>query len=126
MVYALLYLPYPDFTGIPQVIVLTKVDEACQMVREDLRKLYHSRKIKEKVISVCNPTMKHIKFIFTCFTSELGIMKYINQICCLAMLNTSMTDLIIQTWEVIKAVLTVSSIKNETKQNKTKKKHGYL
>ncbi|XP_037399751.1 interferon-induced protein 44-like [Pygocentrus nattereri] len=35
--------------GIPQVIVLTKVDVACEMVREDLRKLYHSRKIKEKV-----------------------------------------------------------------------------
>ncbi|XP_036419642.1 interferon-induced protein 44-like [Colossoma macropomum] len=35
--------------SIPQVIVLTKVDNACQVVNRDLRKVYHSRKIKEKV-----------------------------------------------------------------------------
>ncbi|KAL6481245.1 hypothetical protein MHYP_G00093250 [Metynnis hypsauchen] len=34
--------------NIPQVIVLTKVDKACEIVNRDLRKLYHSRKIKEK------------------------------------------------------------------------------
>ncbi|XP_036418093.1 interferon-induced protein 44-like [Colossoma macropomum] len=34
--------------NIPQVIVLTKVDKACEIVHRDLRKLYHSRKIKEK------------------------------------------------------------------------------
>ncbi|KAI4902003.1 hypothetical protein NFI96_003048 [Prochilodus magdalenae] len=32
-----------------QVIVLTKVDKACDMVNRDSRKLYHSRKIREKV-----------------------------------------------------------------------------
>ncbi|KAI4902005.1 hypothetical protein NFI96_018707, partial [Prochilodus magdalenae] len=35
--------------NIPQVIVLTKVDKACQLVNKDLTELYHSRKIKEKV-----------------------------------------------------------------------------
>ncbi|XP_036418102.1 interferon-induced protein 44-like [Colossoma macropomum] len=35
--------------SIPQVIVLTKVDNACEIVSRDLRKLYHSKKIKEKV-----------------------------------------------------------------------------
>ncbi|XP_036418101.1 interferon-induced protein 44-like isoform X2 [Colossoma macropomum] len=33
---------------IPQVIVLTKVDKTCEMVNKDLRKLFHSSKIKEK------------------------------------------------------------------------------
>ncbi|KAI4894556.1 hypothetical protein NFI96_004455 [Prochilodus magdalenae] len=35
--------------NIPQVIVLTKVDKACELVSRDLRKLYYSRKIREKV-----------------------------------------------------------------------------
>ncbi|KAL6481246.1 hypothetical protein MHYP_G00093260 [Metynnis hypsauchen] len=35
--------------GIPQIIVLTKVDKACEMVHKDLRKLHYSKKIKEKV-----------------------------------------------------------------------------
>ncbi|KAL6481243.1 hypothetical protein MHYP_G00093230 [Metynnis hypsauchen] len=35
--------------NVPQVIVLTKVDNACEIVSQDLRKLYHSKKIKEKV-----------------------------------------------------------------------------
>ncbi|KAK7166716.1 hypothetical protein R3I93_006470 [Phoxinus phoxinus] len=35
--------------GIPQVIVMTKVDEACPLVNEDLRKIYTSKKIKEKM-----------------------------------------------------------------------------
>ncbi|XP_050960589.1 interferon-induced protein 44-like isoform X1 [Labeo rohita] len=35
--------------GIPQVIVMTKVDEACPLVQNDLRKVYSSKKIKEKM-----------------------------------------------------------------------------
>ncbi|KAK7162203.1 hypothetical protein R3I94_004756 [Phoxinus phoxinus] len=35
--------------GIPQVVVMTKVDEACPLVNEDLRKIYTSKKIKEKM-----------------------------------------------------------------------------
>ncbi|KAF5890003.1 interferon-induced protein 44-like, partial [Clarias magur] len=34
--------------GIPQVIIMTKVDKACELVKEDLNKMYHSKKIKEK------------------------------------------------------------------------------
>ncbi|KAK2883405.1 hypothetical protein Q8A67_017042 [Cirrhinus molitorella] len=34
---------------IPQVIVMTKVDEACRLVKKDLRKIYTSKKIKEKM-----------------------------------------------------------------------------
>ncbi|XP_051553918.1 interferon-induced protein 44-like [Myxocyprinus asiaticus] len=35
--------------GIPQVIVMTKVDEACSLVKNDLRKIYTSSKIKQKI-----------------------------------------------------------------------------
>ncbi|XP_065109974.1 interferon-induced protein 44-like [Paramisgurnus dabryanus] len=35
--------------GIPQVIVMTKVDEACPLVKNDLRKIYTSKKIEEKM-----------------------------------------------------------------------------
>ncbi|KAI4879277.1 hypothetical protein NFI96_022649, partial [Prochilodus magdalenae] len=35
--------------NIPQIIVLTKVDLACKIVSRDLKKLYYSRKIREKM-----------------------------------------------------------------------------
>ncbi|XP_056322597.1 interferon-induced protein 44-like isoform X2 [Danio aesculapii] len=34
---------------IPQVIIMTKVDEVCPLVKEDIRKIYISKKIKEKM-----------------------------------------------------------------------------
>ncbi|TRY64405.1 hypothetical protein DNTS_017100 [Danionella cerebrum] len=35
--------------GIPQAIILTRVDEICPLVKKDLRKIYTSKKIKEKI-----------------------------------------------------------------------------
>lgn len=35
--------------GIPQVVVMTKVDEACPLIPKNLRKVYTSKKIKEKM-----------------------------------------------------------------------------
>ncbi|KAL7852987.1 hypothetical protein SRHO_G00187720 [Serrasalmus rhombeus] len=40
--------------AIPQVIVLTKVDQTCMMVNEDLRNISRSKKIKEKVQECSN------------------------------------------------------------------------
>ncbi|KTF89481.1 hypothetical protein cypCar_00042992, partial [Cyprinus carpio] len=49
--------------GIPQVIVMTKVDEACPPVKNDLRKIYKCKKNKEKM-ELCSPKvgvpMSHI------------------------------------------------------------------
>ncbi|KAM9454762.1 interferon-induced protein 44-like isoform 2-T2 [Clarias gariepinus] len=39
--------------GIPQVIIMTKVDRACELVKVDLGKMYQSKKIKEKM-DVCS------------------------------------------------------------------------
>ncbi|XP_026060425.1 interferon-induced protein 44-like [Carassius auratus] len=35
--------------GIPQVVVMTKMDEACPLVQKNLKKMYTSKKIKEKM-----------------------------------------------------------------------------
>ncbi|XP_052401182.1 interferon-induced protein 44-like [Carassius gibelio] len=35
--------------GIPQVVVMTKMDEACPLVEKDLRKMYTSKKIKKNM-----------------------------------------------------------------------------
>ncbi|KAK2817761.1 hypothetical protein Q7C36_021694 [Tachysurus vachellii] len=40
--------------NLPQVIVMTKVDEICPLVKEDIRKVYTSKKIKEKMQGCSN------------------------------------------------------------------------
>ncbi|KAL6481239.1 hypothetical protein MHYP_G00093190 [Metynnis hypsauchen] len=47
---------------IPHVIVLTKVDKACEIVNGDLKKLYYSRKIKEKFHPLCAITENDAKY----------------------------------------------------------------
>lgn len=37
-------------TGIPQVLLMTKVDEACPLVAENLKNVYHSFYIQKKVV----------------------------------------------------------------------------
>ncbi|XP_073731937.1 interferon-induced protein 44-like [Misgurnus anguillicaudatus] len=50
--------------GIPQVIVMTKVDEACPRVKNDLKKIYYSKKIEEKVQFCSNKVGVPITSIF--------------------------------------------------------------
>ncbi|KAI2645409.1 Interferon-induced protein 44 [Labeo rohita] len=48
---------------IPQAIIMTKVDEVCPLVQKDLRKIYTSKKIKEKMQQCSNSvgvSMSHI------------------------------------------------------------------
>ncbi|KAF4074913.1 hypothetical protein AMELA_G00228730 [Ameiurus melas] len=40
--------------GLPQVIIMTKVDETCPLVKRDLKKVYTSKKIKEKMQECSN------------------------------------------------------------------------
>ncbi|XP_057186830.1 interferon-induced protein 44-like [Triplophysa rosa] len=49
--------------AIPQVIVMTKVDEACPLVNKDLKKIYYSKKIKEKM-QMCHD--KNSSCLFYC------------------------------------------------------------
>nr|XP_055038666.1 interferon-induced protein 44-like [Misgurnus anguillicaudatus] len=39
---------------IPQIIIMTRVDESCELVKKDLRKIYTSKKIKVKMEECCN------------------------------------------------------------------------
>ena len=41
------------FTGIPHVVLMTHVDSCCPLVKEDLDKIYVSKKIKIAVSFVC-------------------------------------------------------------------------
>ncbi|XP_067289273.1 interferon-induced protein 44-like isoform X2 [Pseudorasbora parva] len=49
---------------IPQVIIMTKVDEACPLVKKDLKKIYNSRKINEKVQMCSNKIGVPVNHIF--------------------------------------------------------------
>uniref|UniRef100_A0A8C2FQ24 G domain-containing protein n=1 Tax=Cyprinus carpio TaxID=7962 RepID=A0A8C2FQ24_CYPCA len=42
--------------GIPQVVVMSKVDKACPLVKNDLKMVYKSKKIKEKM-ELCSSTV---------------------------------------------------------------------
>ncbi|XP_056590564.1 interferon-induced protein 44-like [Triplophysa dalaica] len=50
--------------GIPQVIVMTKVDEACPLVQKHLRKVYYSKKIKEKMQMCSDKVGVPMNYIF--------------------------------------------------------------
>ncbi|XP_073722456.1 interferon-induced protein 44-like [Misgurnus anguillicaudatus] len=76
--------------GIPQVIVMTKIDEACPLVKNDLRKIYTSKKIKEKMemcrdkigVPMCNifPVKNYHEEIETEDDVDVLILKALDQI----------------------------------------------
>ncbi|KAK6312160.1 hypothetical protein J4Q44_G00178240 [Coregonus suidteri] len=43
-----------SYIGIPQMVILTKVDVACPLVRKDLRKVYLRKYIKKKMEQCSN------------------------------------------------------------------------
>ncbi|XP_065110174.1 interferon-induced protein 44-like isoform X11 [Paramisgurnus dabryanus] len=79
---------------IPQVIVMTKIDEACPVVKNDLRKVYRSKKIKEKMqtcsdligVPMCNifPVKNYHDEIDTNPDVDVLILKALDQIVYLA------------------------------------------
>lgn len=51
---------------------MTKVDKICELVHKDLKDIYYSKKIKEKVISVCvSIWFYHKRKFSTCDLSTL-------------------------------------------------------
>ncbi|XP_056318212.1 interferon-induced protein 44-like [Danio aesculapii] len=50
--------------GIPQVIIMTKVDEACPLVKDDLQKIYTSKKIKQKMVECSVKLGVPVSFIY--------------------------------------------------------------
>ncbi|KAG5277744.1 hypothetical protein AALO_G00090910 [Alosa alosa] len=50
--------------GIPQLIILTKVDLACPEVQKNIKKIYRSKKIKEKMQECSNRLGGHMTDIF--------------------------------------------------------------
>ncbi|XP_056587455.1 interferon-induced protein 44-like [Triplophysa dalaica] len=50
--------------GIPEAVIMTKVDEACPLVKENLEKVYTSKKIKEKMEMCCNRLGVPVSYIF--------------------------------------------------------------
>ncbi|KAA0722599.1 Interferon-induced protein 44 [Triplophysa tibetana] len=76
--------------GIPQVIVMTKVDEACPLVKKDLKKVYSSTKIEDKM-QMCSykvgmpmnsifPVKNYHEEIETNDTIDVLILKALDQI----------------------------------------------
>ncbi|TRY81602.1 hypothetical protein DNTS_030999 [Danionella cerebrum] len=49
---------------IPQVIIMTKVDETCELAEKDLRKVYTSKKIKQKMVECSNKLGVPVECIF--------------------------------------------------------------
>ncbi|CAM4730746.1 unnamed protein product [Leuciscus chuanchicus] len=86
--------PKGGHTRIPQVIVMTKVDLVCPLVSKDLRKIYTSKKIREKM-QVCSdkigvpmnhifPVKNYSEEIDTDDDADVLILKALDQIVNLA------------------------------------------
>uniref|UniRef100_A0A8C2GWI4 Interferon-induced protein 44-like n=1 Tax=Cyprinus carpio TaxID=7962 RepID=A0A8C2GWI4_CYPCA len=50
--------------GIPQAVIMTRVDEVCPLVKKNLRHIYHSKKIKDKMQECSNSVGVPVSHIF--------------------------------------------------------------
>ncbi len=66
-------------TGIPQALIMTKVDETCPLVKVDLEKIYTSKKNKTEGIvhSLCDQGKFGTDIIISCtFHGKLKVLIY--------------------------------------------------
>ncbi|XP_076153674.1 interferon-induced protein 44-like [Alosa pseudoharengus] len=63
--------------GIPQVVILSKVDEACPVVNKDIQKIYRSKTIREKMKHCSYNTGVPLNCIFPvkCYHEEIDLNK---------------------------------------------------
>ncbi|XP_056333020.1 interferon-induced protein 44-like isoform X2 [Danio aesculapii] len=76
--------------GLPQVIVLTNVDQACPLVKNNLQKIYYSKKIKQKMewcsnavgVPMCHifPVKNYHEEIQTSYDTDVLILQALMQI----------------------------------------------
>uniref|UniRef100_A0A3B1J9Z8 G domain-containing protein n=1 Tax=Astyanax mexicanus TaxID=7994 RepID=A0A3B1J9Z8_ASTMX len=75
--------------GIPQVVIMTMVDKACPLVKDDLKKIYTSKKIKKKMEECSTKVGVPMNYIFPikCYSEEVEPQVEIDALILMALTN---------------------------------------